>query len=130
METGAWATKSCGLILILMKISTQEIVLQELSPRMSHLQKQVIFICSIVRDYNFYIFSAIDEGIDIENCASGTSTNSDTSSISSEAAANDRNARELKSHVCTYAIFSMYKFWCTNHLIFEALVTMVNTLSS
>lgn len=42
---------------------------------------------------------AIDEGIEMETGGSAASSNSDASSVSSEAATNDRNARELASKV-------------------------------
>ena len=42
---------------------------------------------------------AIDEGIEMEAGGSAASSNSDASSVSSEAATNDRNARELASKV-------------------------------
>ncbi|XP_046546344.1 LOW QUALITY PROTEIN: ubiquitin carboxyl-terminal hydrolase 47-like [Haliotis rubra] len=55
----------------------------------------------------------IDEGIEVENGLSGASSSSDTSSLSSEAATNDKNARES---VCQgpyeYELFSIMIFTC------------------
>ena len=47
----------------------------------------------------FSLVLAIDEGIEMETGGSAASSNSDASSVSSEAATNDRNARELASKV-------------------------------
>lgn len=51
---------------------------------------------------------AIDEGIEMETGGSAASSNSDASSVSSEAATNDRNARELASKgPYVYELFSI-----------------------
>ena len=57
-----------------------------------------------------YFVAAIDEGIDLEVSASGTTStaSSETSSICSEAAANDRNAKDMKAAgPYVYELFSI-----------------------
>lgn len=50
----------------------------------------------------------IDEGIEVENCVSGASSGSDSSSLLNEAAANTRNAKELKKQgPFVYELFSI-----------------------
>ncbi|CAG2200845.1 USP47 [Mytilus edulis] len=48
----------------------------------------------------------IDEGIEVENCVSGASSGSDSSSLLNEAAANSRNAQEMKGPYM-YELFSI-----------------------
>lgn len=50
----------------------------------------------------------IDEGIEVENCVSGASSGSDSSSLLNEAAANSRNAQEMrKKGPYVYELFSI-----------------------
>ena len=52
-----------------------------------------------IENENNHSFSGIDEGIEVENCVSGASSGSDSSSLLNEAAANTRNAKEMKKRV-------------------------------
>lgn len=51
------------------------------------------------------LFTAIDEGIEVETGGSVASSSSESSSVSSEAATNDRNARGSSSKVQILPVF-------------------------